>query len=63
MEKVLGGQSQKWLWPVWSWDSKIDHRKNKYMEWTDFLHDGKNSGKLKSYFDDFWAKSKMALVS
>ena len=28
--------------------------KNELMEWTDILHAGANSGKLKSYFNDFW---------
>ena len=23
-QKLLGGHGQKWVWPVWSWDSKID---------------------------------------
>ena len=24
IEKVLGGHGQKWVWPVWSRDSKIN---------------------------------------
>ena len=24
IKKLLGGHGQKWMWPVWSWDSKID---------------------------------------
>ena len=23
-KKILVGYGQKWVWPVWSWDSKID---------------------------------------
>ena len=29
----FGGHSQKWVWPVWSWESKIDcNLKNELME-------------------------------
>ena len=24
MKNLLGAHGQKWVWPVWSWDSKID---------------------------------------
>ena len=23
-QKNLGGHGEKWVWPVWLWDSKID---------------------------------------
>ena len=38
---------------LWNWL----HLKNELMEWTDVLHAGANTGKLrkaKSYFNDFW---------
>ena len=41
-QNFLGGHSQKWMWPVWSWDSKID-----CLQHTGFLHPGTNSEKLK----------------
>ena len=28
-----GGHGKKWVWPVWSWDSKIDSQK-----WTDGIN-------------------------
>ena len=24
LQKFLSGHGQKWAWPVWSWESKID---------------------------------------
>ena len=29
---------QKFVWPIWSLDSKTDYLKNEQMELTDFLH-------------------------
>ena len=40
---MFGGNSQKWVQPVW-----LLYLKNEWMEWTDFLHAGANSGKLKA---------------
>ena len=54
IKTFLGEHSQKWVWPVWSWDSKIDciSRMNKWNElifacWCKF-------SKAKSYFNDLW---------
>ena len=44
-KKILVGYGQKWVWPVWSWDSKIDCFSR--MNWIDFLHVGPNIEKLK----------------
>ena len=30
--KFFGGNGQKWVWPVWWWDSKTDYLKNEQME-------------------------------
>ena len=55
---------QKWVWPVWSWDFKIDcisemNRWNKLI----FLHAGTNPGKLKVDSTIFgWVFSKMAMA-
>ena len=43
----LVGHGQKWVWPIWSLDSKIDNLKNELMELTDFLGAGRISCKLK----------------
>ena len=62
-QNILGGHSQKWVWRVWSWDSKVDYLKNEQMKWTDFLNDATNSGKLKvgsMVFGLAWSKIAMA---
>ena len=44
-------------------DSKIDYLKNELMEWTDFLHAGVNSGKLKVISIIFrWMWSKLGVA-
>ena len=35
-QKLCVAPGQKWVWPVLSWDFKIDCIKNEQMEWTDF---------------------------
>ena len=54
-QKILGCCVQKWVQPVWSWDSKIDLS----QEWSDglnwfFLHADANSGKLTVILLNFW---------
>ena len=63
-EKCLGEHSQKWVWPVWSQDSKIDciSRINRWNELI-FLHAGENSGELKVISLILrWAFSKMGVA-
>ena len=53
MKKFLGGHGQKWVWPVWSQDSKIccisrmNWRNELFAWWCKFR-------KAKSCFNDFW---------
>ena len=61
IRNLLDGHGQKWMWLVWSWDSKIDFIAE-MKRWNElfFLHAVTNSGKLK--FDSMifgWAWSKM----
>ena len=49
IENFLVGHFQKWIWPIWSLDSKIEcYLKNGQMKLTNFFHVGTNLYKLKS---------------
>ena len=65
MEKFLVGHGQKWVWPIWSLDCKIDCiLRKKLVELTDFLHVDMLSQKLKVDLNFFgWAWSKMGVAS
>ena len=59
----LVGKVKKWVWPVWSLNSKFNCIMNEQMEQTDFLHTGANSGHLKVISMIFeWASSKMSVA-
>ena len=46
------------------WNLKLTYLKSECMEWTDFLHAGANSGKLKIDLMIFgWVFSKMGMAS
>ena len=63
IKKFWDGRGQKWVWPVWSRGSKTNYLNNESMEWTDFLHTGGNSGKLKVVLMIFgWAWSKIGMT-
>ena len=69
IKNLLGGHGQKWMWLVWSWDSKIDFI-SKMKRWNKlffffFLHAVTNSGKLKvdsMIFDWAWSKMEVAFL-
>ena len=53
-QKVLGGHCQKWVWPVWSQDSKIDCISN-MSRWNKLIFCMLvQIRKAKSWFNDFW---------
>ena len=62
----LDGNGQKWVWPIWCLDSKIDCLKNEQIELTDFLHTDTNLRKLKGdwkFLGWVWSKIDVASVS
>ena len=62
-QKFMGRHCQKWLWPVCSWEPKIDCISKINIEETDFLHAVTNLEKLKVDSIIFGlAFSKMALA-
>ena len=65
IKKSLGGCGQKWVWPVWSWDSKIDctARRNGWNELIFcMLVQIQESLKLfNSFFE--WVLSKMGVAT
>ena len=61
-QKIWGGRGQSWVWPVWSWDSKIDCT-SRINGWSDFLHAGANSINFKFIsltFEWVWSKTGVA---
>ena len=59
----MGGHGQKWVWLLWSWDSKCEciSRVSGFINW--FLHADTNSGELKVTLTIFgWALSKMCNI-
>ena len=56
IENFLVGHGQKWVWPIWSLDSKIDCTEEWTDGVTDFLHVDTDSQKLEANQQSFgWA--------